>query len=338
MVTIYDVAKKTGFSAPTVSRALNGIGNLSEKTRDLIILEAKQMGYKPNSAARALTTKKSNIIGVMFDDSGMQQGFSHPVFSGILNTFRQEMEKKGYDLLFLSDKFGKNKMSYADHCAYRNIDGVMIASHTCAYEDLLPLLNSNLPCVSVNDTFPKTCTILSSNFSAAYEATNYLISKGHTKIAYLGMSIENDRISASKDRFSGYKQALDDKNIKYSEEFVELVQEWNSISGYEGLEKLLSRAKPTAVFAICDEIAFGAMKYCKKMGIKIPEELSIIGFDNDRISEYCSPPLTTISQNTELIGKTAAAILIKKIENDVAPDMIQIPTKLIIRDSVADIQ
>ncbi len=336
MITIYDIAKKTGFSAPTVSRALNGIGNLSEKTRDIIIHEARLMGYKPNSAARALTTKKSNLIGVMFEDTGMLHGFGHPVFSGVLNTFRHVMESKGYDLLFLSDKLGTTNMSYTDHCAYRNIDGVMIASHTCPYENLLPLLDSEIPCVSVNDTYPEICTIISSNFNSSYQAIEYFISLGHTKIGFLGTSLDTERVSASRDRLKGYKQALEDNNIEYNDNNIELCTYWHSESGYEGMKNLLQRGDFTAIFAICDDIAYGAIKYCKEAGLRIPEDISIIGFDNDRIAEYCTPPLTTFSQNTELIGKTAAEILIKKMEGEIVPEMIQIPTQIIIRESVAD--
>ncbi len=338
MVTIYDIAKITGFSAPTISKALNGSGSLSKKTRDAIVEVAENIGYKPNMAARSLITKKSNLIGVIFSDFGMGRGFSHPLFSGVLDSFREEMQKNGYDLLFLSDKFGDVDMSYLEHCQYRNIDGVLLASHENSKEEIAALLKSSIPCVSVNDVVPDVCTIISSNERSGIQAAELFIDYGHKHIGFLGTQFDSDRSPASGDRQEGFTETLKKHGLTSCEKYIGYCDYWHEASGYEGAKKLLSKyPEITALFVASDTLAFGVMNYCKEVKIKIPEELSIIGFDDDRVSSYCNPPLTTFKQNKEAIAKHAAEILLKNIAGETVPETVQIPAELIVRESVLKI-
>ncbi len=337
MVTIYDIAKITGFSAPTISKALNGAGSLSKKTRDAIVEVAENIGYKPNMAARSLITKKSNLIGVIYSDAGMKLGFSHPLFSGVLDSFRTEMQKYGYDLLFLSNNFGDQEMSYLEHCQYRNIDGVILASHENAKEQIEALLKSSIPCVSVNDVVPDVCTIISSNERSGFQAAEHFIKNGHTNIGFLGTMYDYDRSPASPDREKGFCDALKTHGLD-CQKYIGYCDYWHEQSGYDGAKALLSKyPEITALFIASDTQAFGAMKYCKEVGIKIPEDISIIGFDDDRVSSYCNPPLTTFKQDKDAIAKHAAEILLKKIQGETVPELIQIPAELIIRESVKEL-
>ena len=123
MITIYDVAKVTGYSAPTISKALNGTGKLNQATRAKIIKAAKDMGYEFNMAAKTLATKKSNLIGVVYEDNKMRTGFDHPLFGGVMNWLRDELEAAGYDIVFLSRSV---QINYLDHAKLRSVDGVAI--------------------------------------------------------------------------------------------------------------------------------------------------------------------------------------------------------------------
>ena len=159
MITIYDLAKQTGFSAPTISKALNGNGKLSEETRQTIQDAAKKAGYTANMAAKSLSTKHSRIIGVIMEDVAMKRGFEHPLFGGLLNKFRHEIEMAGYDLLFLSKHFNDG-MSYIDHCRYRDIEGILIVNPIDDDPEMKTLGSCGIPCVSTNEFIPGVCTVV----------------------------------------------------------------------------------------------------------------------------------------------------------------------------------
>ncbi len=339
MVTIYDIAKLTGYSAPTISKALNGAGSLSKKTRETIVEVANNIGYKPNMAARSLITKNSNLIGVIFSDyRGMKLGFSHPLFSGVLDSFRTEIQNQGYDLLFLSKRFGTHEISYLEHCRLRNIDGVLLASYEDANSEVSDLIKSNIACVSVDSIFSDVCTIISSNKRAGIQAAKHFIEHGHKNIGFLGTMSYSYKSPASTDRQTGFTQTLIEHGFNHCINYIEQCDSWREHSGYDGAKKLLSKfPEITALFAASDTLAFGLMSYCKEAGIKIPENLSIIGFDDDRVASYCNPPLTTFRQNKEAIAKHAAEILLKNIAGETVPEIIQIPAELIMRESVIKI-
>ncbi len=329
MITIYDIAEATGYSAPTVSKALNGLGSLSEETRQKILEKAKEMGYEPNSTARTLTTKKSYLIGVIYDDTGMNMGFTHPLFSPMLNRFREKIEAAGYDILFLSRHFN---MTYFSHANFRCIDGVIIinpATNTPA--DFDDFIKTNLPRVSTNSIFKGICTVITANEQGGYEAAEYFINHGHKKIAYISAPV--DGISAApNERFVGFKTALEKHNL-YDEELYEVSKGWDKVSGEEAFGRLIKRRKDiTAVFLTGDQMAFGVYEYCSKHNIRIPEDISVIGFDNDLPSEYVG--LTTFKQNAEEIADISAQMMLAQIEGKTVPPIIRCKPELVERHSV----
>ncbi len=332
MVTIYDIAKKTGYSAPTVSKALNGTGKLNAKTRDNIILAAKTMGYEPNIAAKTLSTKKSNLIGVIYEDSQMMEGFEHPLFGGVLNKFREEVEKAGYDIIFLSRSFS---LPYLSHARLRNVDGVIFINPN---EDdtalLAEIAEEGIPCISTNDFIPGVCTVLTDNEKAGYDGTNYLISHGHTKIAFLSGPIS--KISpAAYERYKGYLRCLTEHKLPVNPNLFEESKMWDIQSGYDSFETLFKRTNDfTAIFAADDMLAFGILRYAKEHRISIPKRFSLIGFDDDRVAKFCNPRLTTFRQNREEIASLAAETLLFCMAGIPAPDIIRVPATLIERDSV----
>ncbi len=329
MVTIYDIAEATGYSAPTVSKALNGLGSLSEETRQKILDKAKEMGYEPNSTARTLTTKKSYLIGVIYDDTGMNMGFTHPLFSPMLNRFREKIEDAGYDIIFLSRHFN---MTYFSHANFRCIDGVIIinpATNTPA--DFNDFIKTNLPRVSTNSIFEGICTVITANEQGGYEAAEYFVNHGHKKIAYISAPV--DGISAApNERYEGFKTALE-KHKLFDEDLYEVSKGWDKESTAEAFGRLIKRRRDiTAVFVTSDQLAYGVYDYCGKHNIRIPEDISIIGFDNDLPSEYVG--LTTFKQNADEIADISAQMMMDQIGGKSVPPIIRCKPELVERRSV----
>ena len=333
MVTIYDIAEATGYSAPTVSKALNGLGSLSEETRQRILNKANELGYEPNSTARTLTTKKSYLIGVVYDDTGMNKGFSHPLFSPILNRFREKIEAAGYDIIFLSRHFN---MTYFSHANFRCIDGVIIINPaTNNASDFDDFVRTNLPRISTNTIFNGICTVITANEQGGFAAAEYFINHGHKKIAYISAPV--DGISAApNERYDGFKTALQTYDL-YDEELYELSAGWDKKSAYEAFGRLIKRRKDiTAVFVTNDQLAFGVYEYAKDHNLKIPEDISVIGFDDDFASEYAG--LTSFRQNANEIADISAQMMLDQIDGKNVPPIIRCRPELIERNSVKTIR
>ena len=338
MVTIYDIAKKTGYSAPTISKALNGTGGLSAATRKKILDVAEEIGYKPNMAARALTTKKSFLIGIIYEDFYMKAGFEHPLFGGILNTFRTEMESSGYDLIFLSKMFRSGTTSYLDHCILRGVDGVVVINPDETVVELIDLAKSDIPGVSTNDIIPGIPYVITENFEAGRRAAEYFIQNGHKKFAYIS-GPSTKYTMASVERLDGFKNCLLANNIEFDDSYVGLCSSWFKEDGFEAMKELLTNhSYITAVFSSNDSIAVGAMNYCQSIGLRIPDDISFIGFDDEIVSSYCIPPLTTFRQKREEIAEVAAEILHNRLAGLPVSDSVRISADFIERSSVKNLR
>ncbi len=333
MVTIYDIAEATGYSAPTVSKALNGQGSLSEETRQRILDKAKELGYEPNITARTLTTKKSHLIGVIYDDTGMNMGFAHPLFSPVLTRFREKIEAAGYDIIFLSRHFN---MTYFSHANFRCIDGVIIinpATNTPA--DFQDFIKTDLPRVSTNSVFEGVPTVITENVQSGYDAAEYLVKHGHKKIAYISAPV-NGISTAPDERYEGFKSALEHYQL-YDESLYELSADWTKECGAEAFGHLIKRRKDiTAVFVTNDQLAFGVYEYAKKHGIRIPEDISVIGFDDEIASEYLG--LTTFRQSTTEIADIASQLMLDQIDGKQVPPLIRCRAEIVERESVKTVK
>lgn len=333
MVTIYDLAKLTGFSAPTISKALNGNGKLNSKTREKILEAARKAGYQPNMAAKSLSTKQSKLIGVILEDQTMMRGFEHPLFGGLMNRFRKEIESAGYDLLFLSKNFNGG-MSYINHCKYRDVDGIIVVNPVDNDPEILSLGQSGIPCVSTNELIPGVCTIVSENFESGEYAAREFVKAGHKKIGFLGAP-SRQTSPASIERFEGFKKGLCDLGIEFDDDCYEECEFWHETAGFEGMKKLFNRRSDiTAIFAVCDTIAYGAMQYLAEVGKKIPDDISIIGFDDDAIVSDFKPFLSTFRQNREKIAELSAEMLLQIMSGVPCPDVVRVPAEFISRSSV----
>jgi len=338
LVTIYDIAKKTGYSPPTVSKALNGTGGLSARTRELILTTAHEMGYTPNMTARSLTTNRSNLIGVIYEDYSMLKGFKHPLFSEILNSFRKAIEAAGYDLLFLSRTLGPRQMSYLEHCEYRNVDGILIMNPVPGDQEVARLVASGRPCVSANEPFSGICTVVTANVDGAREAVEYLISLGHRSIAYVS-GPQDVTAPASMERERGYRECLVANGVEPDAGLTEVAEFWHAPAGYEAAKKLIARRRDfTAVLASNDTLAYGTKLALEESGLSVPGDVSLIGFDGDDLGQYMSPKLTTMWQNAEEIGVTAAHQILLRLAGEDLPEIIRVPARLLVRESCAQVR
>ena len=333
MITIYDLAKQTGFSAPTISKALNGNGKLSDETRQTILDAAKKAGYTANMAAKALSTKHSRLIGVILEDVAMRRGFEHPLFGGLLNKFRNEIEMAGYDLLFLSKNFN-NGMSYIDHCRYRDVEGILIVNPIDDDPEMKTLGSCGIPCVSTNEFIPGVCAVVSDNENAGRTAAQVLREHGHSKIGFLGAPFRENS-PAAIERYKGFKDEFESSGLDFDERYLEICSAWWDQAGYEGMKNLYERCPDiTAVFVVCDALAFGAMQYLMEIGKSIPDDISIIGFDDDTTVLKAAPMLSTFRQDRDKIAQLASEMLLQEIAGIPRPEVVRVPVQYISRASV----
>ncbi|MDF2700136.1 MAG: LacI family transcriptional regulator [Haloplasmataceae bacterium] len=333
MITLNDLSKKTGFSVTTISKALNNYSDISDKTKKLILETAETMGYIPNASARSLVTNKSWTIGVVFEErTGV--GITHPFFGDILDKFKKHIEVFGYDLLFISESYGANaRSSYYEHCKQKNVDGIIIL---CSFVDVEPikrLIECDIPSIIIDHQTDLSNCIYTNNYKSLYDGVVYLINKGHKKIAH----VYGDILSfVGIERLNGYKQALIDNHLAVREDYLFSGYSYSIKEGYErGLEIINMTDRPTAIVAASDNLAIGLIKAFREHNINVPDDISIVGFDDNELSNLITPALTTIHQDKEKIALEAAKSLISQIENkDKKFDNIVIDGLLIERKTV----
>ena len=313
MIKIQDIAKATGYSITTVSKALNNYADISDKARSKILLTAKELGYIPNIHARGLVMKRSFTVGVILDEL-LGLGLKHPFFSGIVEAFRLAIEERGYSMILISNHIGNTGVSsYLEHCQQQNVDGVFILCTDHSGESIQQLIHSDIPIVLFDIPDEETHSVVSNHFNGAYQATKYLIDLGHYKIAHI---YGNTYTYAGRERKKGYKKALLDSNIKLNKAYMVSGGYFDFKYGKRAMEELLQlKDRPSAVFVAGDVMALGAMQSCYENKIGIPDQLSIIGFDNIKLLDWITPSLTTVAQDMEKLGFECAEILIDAIEN-----------------------
>lgn len=311
MVSMKDIAAKCNVSVATVSKALNDQTDIGIATRNLIKQTAKEMGYFPNSQARALRTNKSYNIGVLFVDQG-QSGLTHDYFAQVLDSFKAVIEAHGYDLTFINcSKTRPDRMSYLEHSRYRGFDGVIIACIDFQDPEVLELFNSDIPLVTIDYMFNNRSSIVSDNYAGMTTLTQHIVSKGHKKIAY----VCGDDTAVTRNRLAAFYKVLEDNDIEIPDDYV-VYGEYRNLEMTETLtDKLLEREdRPTCILYSDDFSATGGLNSIYKHDLRVPEDISIAGYDGLNVAAKREPALTTIRQDTNAIGETAALKLISLIE------------------------
>lgn len=330
-----DIAKKCGVSPATVSKALNGHSDIGPETTELVRSVARAMGYLPNAAARALKTNRSNNIGVLFVDK-TRCGLTHEYFSSVLNSVKVEAERLGYDITFISKNIGNFTMDYYEHARYRNCDGVVIASVDFTDPDVIRLVESDIPVVTIDHVFNNRTAILSDNVGSMEEIVKYVYGKGHRKIAF----IHGEDTSVTKKRMGSFYKTCMEMGIDVPDEYVKPAMYHDpKSSGLATRELLALQDRPTCILYPDDFSFLGGMSELERQGLSIPDDISVVGYDGILLSQALRPRLTTYRQDAKRMGREAATKLISAIEAPkmFVPTQIMIPGSLLTGDTVKQI-
>lgn len=310
MVSMKDIAAKCGVSVATVSKALNGHSDISEETKKIIGDTAREMGYFPNSSARALKTKRTYNLGVLFVDRG-HSGLTHDYFSRVLDSFKIYAEQNGYDITFINAAT-RNQMTYLEHSRYRGVDGVVIACVDFNDPNVIELVNSDLPVVTIDHVFNNRISVVSDNIGGMRDLITYIYENGHRKIAY----IYGDNTSVTQNRLSSYYNTLKSFDIEPDDDYVIGSNYRDPDDAHEYTLRLLSlKDRPTCILYPDDYSCIGGLNAISEMGLSVPEDVSVAGYDGLYVSQIIDPKLTTYKQDTAEIGRIAAEQLIKLIED-----------------------
>ena len=311
MVSMKDVAVECGVSIATVSKALNDHSDISEETRRKVKEAANRLGYYPNSAARALKTNRSYNIGVLFEEEA-GRGLTHEYFSGVLNGLKIQAEKLGYDITFINTCFENRKMSYYEHCRYRNFEGVVIVCANFDDPDVTELMNSEIPVVTIDYVHHNCTAVTSNNIQGMEDLVKYIYSQGHRKIAYIH---GQEGSSVTRDRLASFYRTIDELGLEIPDTYVRSADYLETKGSAKQTKELLNlEDPPTCIIYPDDTSLIGGRNVIIEMGLRIPRDISVAGYDGTMISQLLYPKLTTIRQNTEMIGSEAATRLIGTIE------------------------
>jgi LacI family transcriptional regulator/LacI family purine nucleotide synthesis repressor len=310
MVSMKDIAKKCGVSIATVSKALNGYSDIGEKKRAEIKKAANEMGYFPNSSARALKTKRTYNLGILFVDEA-RSGLTHDYFNSIIESFKETAEEKGYDLTFVNSNMPRQKQTYYEHCRSRGLEGIVVACIDFYKPEVQHLILSNLPIVTIDHVFDGKTSIVSDNVGGMKDLVRYVCNRGHRKIAYIhGMDS-----STTRARLGSFYRTLDEFSLEIPEEYVRVAAYRNSEETGRITNELLDlEDPPTCILCPDDFAAVGCINAIRERGLRIPEDISVAGYDGITLSQVLDPRLTTLKQNTREIGRRAAEELIRMIE------------------------
>jgi LacI family transcriptional regulator len=332
-VSIRQLAKLSGVSVGTVSRALNGYADVRPETRERIVRLAEELDYTPAAAARSLVTQHSHVLGVFLDTGEGHPDLQHPFFHEVLGGLKQRIGAGGYDLLlFASERPGNGygPHSYLKRARHHAVEGVVLMGVDPDDPEVRRLVRSDLAVVGVDVelTGERTSSVMSDNVAGALQAVKHLHSLGHRRIATITGLVET---KPGGDRLRGYRDALRELGLAYRDEYV-AYGDFYADSGTAAAAALLAlEDPPTAIFAASDMMALGVLGAAGQAGLRVPEDLSVVGFDDMQLVGHVQPPLTTVRQDKHGLGEAAAAALL----GDTSPALITLPVELIVRDSTA---
>lgn len=327
-ITIHDIANRAGVSISTVSRVLNNNTSVREGSRLAVLEAVKELNYQPNIFASGLAGGRSKTIGVI------TQYVASPFFDLILRGIMEEMEGSEYHALFADGRWQPEKERRSiEMFVDRMVDGLIVLGGVLPEAELIAI-EEQIPLILIGREIAElegSCIPLD-NFGGAYEATRHLIDQGHRNIIHLTGILRHEDAAQ---RLSGYQRAMQDHDLPFEDLIVE--GDFSEQSGVMAVEKLLNRGPTfTAIFAANDQMALGTRLALFRKGIRVPEDVSIIGFDDQPASAFLTPPLTTVRQPSIDIGRSAASRILAKVQGE--QEVIKsFNARLMIRDSVARI-
>ena len=327
--TIKEIARIANVSAMTVSRALNNRHSVRGATRKKILKIANRLGYMPNRIARSLVSKKSDLISLIVAD------ISNQFFAEISRGIEDRARENGYHVIFSStDDDPKNLESSVRMMREMGVDGFIIAAVSLEEPIVDELLDQEIPVVLINRRIKKSNVnyVVVDNYKGAYLAVEHLINIGYKKI---GIISGRSSVSTGKERLQGYRKGLLDHGLKFQKEYSSQGP-FTKEHGKKAAQKMLTlKNRPEAIFAASDNIALGVMNAAGELGLKIPDDLAIVGFDDTNFSSNSKIRLTTVSQRKYEMGERGVQILIDLIENQESDyiNKVVLEPRLIIRES-----
>ena len=327
-VTIVDVAKEAGVSYTTVSRVINNNEHVKPGTRERIMQAMEHLGYEVNRQARSLAGGRSNIIGLLVPDMGT--GYIGEIVRGI----DEVLTLAQYDLMLYTTHMRQAKeASYVVSLARGTVDGLLLVLPRNPGADLEILNRHNVPYILIDHQGigETDAAVGATNKQGAYEATQYLLQLGHRRIGFVTGTME---LGCAQERLTGYQHALAAGKGEFDSHLV-CQGDFQQPRGYTAAKELLSLSRPpTAIFASNDVSAFGVMEAVRDHGLRIPDDISVVGFDDIPQANTVRPPLTTVRQPLEHMGRMAAQMLLESIKNPHhITKRVELPTSLMIRET-----
>lgn len=312
MVSLKDIASQLNVSIATVSKALNNQPDIGDETKNMIRKKAEEMGYRPNLFARGLKVQRTWNIGVLFADEA-HNGLTQDYFAAVLDSFKNAVEEQDYDVTFLNcSRSRQRKMSFLERARYRQFDGVIIACVDFSDPEILELVQSDVPVVTIDYIFKDRLAVISDNTGGMEELYSYMYRMGHRRIAY----VHGEYNAVTQDRLVGFWGAARRLGVKVEKEYVR-ESRYRDIEGaaYATARLLDLEIPPTCILYPDDFAAFGGLNEIRRRGLLVPGDISVAGYDGIRLVRHMFPQMTTLRQDTACIGRTAARKLIELIEH-----------------------
>jgi LacI family transcriptional regulator len=330
-ITLYDIAKRLNVSKVTVSKALRGHPDISRETAKQVKKVAEELGYTPNFAARNLSSRKSNTIGVVVPK------IAHFFFSSVIEAIYDTAFYNNYDIaLTVSQEDSEREKKHIETLLAMRVDGliVSITQQTKDRAIFEKVVSRNVPLVFMDRVLEikGTSQVTVDDKGGAFKAVEQAIKNGYKKIAHLGGYKE---INIGKDRYAGFAEAMSQYNLPINPEWV-VFGGFGEENGYNGFKRFYASGNlPEFIFAVTSPVALGIYKAAAEVGMKIPDDIDVICFGNNSLSRFIKPELSYVNQPTDTLGKTAVELVLEQIREyeDHKPKRIQIPTNLVLRET-----
>ncbi|HEU4974363.1 MAG TPA: LacI family DNA-binding transcriptional regulator [Baekduia sp.] len=330
-ITSRDIAKAAGVSQSTVSRALRGDTRVAEETRLRVVEAAERLRYTPNLLARSLITNRTKTIGVVVSD------ITNPFYPELLDVLHAEINLSGYRTVLFNERTDEgNTDTLLPQLAGRAVDGMVFASATLGSRSAEIFSRAGLPVVLLNRRVDEAQVdlVISDNYNGGQLAGRFLADLGHRRIALIAGPANT---STSRDREAGFREALEARGAQLDER-LRRAGDYSHQSGYQWCIDLMRLdPPPTAIFCANDVVAFGALDAAKRLGVRVPEDLSILGFDDIEMASWEVFSVTTIRQPLARMAKLAVRMLIERLEGQAEPEprAVVFPTQLVRRETTA---
>lgn len=331
-LTIKDIAKMAGVSPGTVSKIINNYGGISEKTKKKVMDIIQETGYQPTFSAKALATKKSNLIGLIYAGK-VNVDFTHPYFNEVVTSFKKTIGSLGYDIImFSNEQFYKDNGSYLARCRHFHVDGCVIIAGEEIEDAIYELVREEIPCMGVDLEIngPKASFVMSDNVNLSRKVIQHFYLRGIRDIGFIGGQ-EDSAITMFREK--GVRETMDQLGLEIHQEWFQY-GDFHEESGYQAMNKILeTKAYPRAIFAASDMMAFGAIDAIREKGLRVPEDISVIGCDDIDACRHSSPKLSTVRQDKDQLGKLAAYMLNDIINGKSELKPVFIDSDLVVRES-----